>query len=181
MSLVTMGSIAVSRDLADEWQPLASCPTITPPSGDGTAAKSVSFSQLLVAQIPCEALLGYTTLLALFTAASDGSYAIGRWTLYAAAIVVCAMAVLVDYFTKRDYDVEAPAPSTRLHLPVLPILTACLSMAVYGLTVPGSPLQYEVSSTAFGICSGCLAVGGGVMMSIFAPFLGRGNAAQPKA
>lgn len=50
-------------------------------------------------------------------------------------------------------------------------------MAVYGLTVPGSPLQFEVSGTAFAIFSGCLAVGGGVMMSIFAPFLGKGNAA----
>jgi hypothetical protein len=51
-------------------------------------------------------------------------------------------------------------------------------MAVYGLTVPGSPLQFDVSATAFAIYSGCLAVGGGVMMSIFAPFLGKGNAAK---
>src|SRR5664279_3685828 len=46
-----------------------------------------------------------------------------------------------------------------------------------GLTVSGSPLQ-SVSGTAFGRWSGCLAVGGGVLMSVFAPLLGKGNAAN---
>jgi hypothetical protein len=171
--------------------------------GEAQAGSVASFTQLLVAQIPSEALLAYTTLLALFPVAGV-SYNTGRWGLYAAALVVCAVAVLASYLTQRDYgfddtqptpapgiglapsgaDAPAPAQTTalaKLHLPYLPILTAVLSMAVYGLTVPGSPLQFEVSRSAFPICSGCLAVGGGVMMSIFAPFLGKGNAAKPVA
>jgi hypothetical protein len=35
--------------------------------------------------------------------------------------------------------------------------------------------------TTFAIVAGCLAVGGGVMMSIFAPFLGKGNEAKVAA
>lgn len=168
--------------------------------GEAPAGSVAGFAQLLVAQIPGEALLAYTTLLALF-AVGGGSYNAGRWGLYAGAIVVCAAAVLGGYFMQRDYGfddtrttpapavgsapptADAPAPAqvtalAKLHLPYLPILTAVLAMAIYGLTVPGSPLQFEVSGTAFAICSGCLAVGGGVMMSIFAPFLGKGNAAK---
>lgn len=225
MSLLTLASVAVARDLVPvgqalsknamsfkvgalalglgKSQPTSSGEAAAPPV-EQTAGPSVSegsaqggsiagFAQLLVAQIPSEALLAYTTLLALFSV-GGASYNIGRWGLYAAALVVCAVAVLASYFAQRDYgfedtqhvlepgaDASAPAPTgglVKLHLPYLSVLAAVLSMAVYGLTVPGSPLQFEVSGSAFAICSGCLAVGGGVMMSIFAPFLGKGNAAK---
>lgn len=252
MSLLTLGSVAIGRDLAALGSPLAKDATVSKTravseetagqsaTGEPTATPSVAgFGQLLVAQIPSEALIAYTTLLALFSA-SDGSYTTGKWVVYGAAIVVCAVAVLASYLAQRDYifddsgdtrgvvtlattdskpsgtdktqaiaatapvpvlppsapagsDPQPPRPEDepagaagqpatsvigQLHLPFLPAITAMLAMAVYGLTVPGSPLQ-SVSGTAFGIWSGCLAVGGGVMMSIIAPFLGRGNAATP--
>ncbi len=228
MSLLTLASVAVARDLTDAGQPLAKNPALSTmrvlapgpgaeqPAPDAQAAEQpagqpngggqvpaggvASFAQLLVAQIPAEALLAYTTLLALFSV-GGGAYNTGRWGLYAAAIVVCAVAVIGGYLAQRDYGfdntqtgpgpgvgsappkADAPGPAQvtalgKLHLPYWPVLTAVLSMAVYGLTVPGSPLQFDVSATAFAICSGCLAVGGGVMMSIFATFLGKGNAAK---
>lgn len=191
MSLVSMGTIAVGRDLTSPGQPISDAiasESQAPPTGAGAAANLTSFGQLLVAQIPTEALLGYTTLLALFTASPPGSYEAGRWGLYGVAIVVCALAVLVSYVAQRNQDLRCrtagPAARSRRvtqpwpppHLPYLPVISSSLSMAVYGLSVPGSPLQYAVSPSAFAILSGCLAVGGGVMMSIFAPILGRGNA-----
>jgi hypothetical protein len=193
MSLVTMGAIAVGRDLTEPGQPISDA--IGAPSlavvGAGSAASLASFGQMLIAQIPTEALLGYTTLLALFSASPRGLYVAGRWGLYGATIVVCAVAVLVSYFAQRNYDLrdQHPAPIADRpgakgcrppHLPYLPALTSSLSMAVYGLTVPGSPLESSVSAQAFSILSGCLAVGGGVMMSIFAPILSRGNAVTVK-
>jgi hypothetical protein len=231
MSLLSLASVAVARDVTASGQPLPKDATLSniavaalratgqpAPGGhaavlpaaqaagqpDGapaaTAGTAASFAQMLVAQIPSEALLAYTTLLALFSI-GGGSYNPGRWGLYAAAIITCAAAVLGSYLGQRNYGFDdtrtVPAPRTgltppaadgpapahiaahrKLHLPYLPVLAAVLSMAVYGLTVPGSPLQFEVSGTAFAIYSGCLAVGGGVMMSIFAPFLGKGNAAK---
>lgn len=214
MSLLALGSVAIGRDLAAPGQTLTRDATVPraravarPADGahvpeaaaligspNGAVA---SFGQLLVAQIPAEALIAYTTLLALFSAAditvnaggtsfttANTSYAAGRWIVYAAAIVVCAAVVPSSYFAQRDYSFDdadeatVSAPSgRRLHLPILPTVAAMVSMAIYGLTVPGSPLQSEVSGVAFGICSGCLAVGGGVVMSIFAPFLGKGNGA----
>ena len=235
MSLLTLASVALARDLVPLGQALPKNATMSgvgdlasglgqgrPPSGgqaaanpaEQTAGQSVfereaqggsiaSFMQLLVAQIPSEALLAYTTLLALLSV-GGASYNTWRWGLYGAALVVCAVAVLASYLAQRNYGFEdtEPLPESgvgltlpganasdsaqtsapaKLHLPYLPVLTAVLSMAVYGLTVPGSPLQFEVSRTAFPICSGCLAVGGGVMMSIFAPFLGKGNGAKAVA
>jgi hypothetical protein len=235
MSLFSLASVAVARDLAAPGQPVANHATVSKmlaaalgagtvhPSPDGqaavlpaapaagqpagpaaaTAGTVAGFAQLLVAQIPSEALLAYTTLLALFSTGGI-SYNTGRWGLYAAAIIACAAAVLGGYLAQRNYGFDdtqtGPAPGTgstpaaadapdpaqtaapgNLHLPYLPVLAAVSAMAVYGLTVPGSPLQFEVSRTAFAIVSGCLAVGGGVMMSIFAPFLGKGNAAIPVA
>jgi hypothetical protein len=232
MSLLSLASVAVARDLAASGEPLGKDATLSnigfavlgaatgqpapggqagvlpapqtagePAGAAATAAGTVaSFAQLLVAQIPSEALVAYTTLLALFSIGGV-SYEPGRWGLYAAAIITCAAAVLGSYLGQRVYGFDdtqtAPAPGTglnppavdgpapnqitafgKLHLPYLPVLAAVLSMAVYGLTVPGSPLQFAVSGTAFAIISGCLAVGGGVMMSIFAPFLGKGNAAK---
>lgn len=215
MSLLTLGSVGIGRDLAPAGDLLSRDATTSkvrvalvgqgapapgvqtqgaPSTGSAPATSTVStasFGQLLVAQIPSEALLAYTTLLALFTAAGSGTpYRTGRWIVYGSTIVVCAAAVLAAYFAQRQYRFDnsetrqgkrAGRPKSalaRLHLPILPMVTAMLSMAVYGLTVPGSPLQFELSGTAFGIWSGCLAVGGGVMMSIFAPFLGRGNGAK---
>ena len=221
MSLLTLGSVGIGRDLARHGHPLTKDATVSktrvvalapsstttqstvpapaaalppaPPPGDEASAESTagsvaSFGQLLVAQIPSEALIAYTTLLALF-GAGGSSYQPGRWVVYGATIAVCAGVVLSSYIAQRDYEFDdsaqhpdaAISTGTKLHLPVLPMIAAMLSMAVYGLTVPGSPLQGEVSATAFGICSGCLAVGGGVMMSIFAPFLGKGNGAKPVA
>ena len=240
MSLLTLGAVAIARDLTGHGDVLAKDATVsktrlvgvgdhqtveplttTEPAAPTTAAVA-SFGQLLVAQIPSEALIAYTTLLALFSA-SGGSYTTALWAVYGAAIVVCAVAVLAGYLAQRDYTFDdtgaaqgtttntrgaatgpatqttgvagpaqvtppvpvavspSPAPARspvgKLHLPFLPAITAMLSMAVYGLTVPGSPLQ-SVSGTAFGLWSGCLAVGGGVLMSVLAPLLGKGNAAN---
>jgi hypothetical protein len=204
MSILSLASVAVARDVAGAGQPVAKDPSVAkmrivgrgvddsagrqavgqPDAGaDAPGGSVASFGELLVAQIPSEPLLAYTTLLALFTA-SGVSYRPGRWALYSATIIICAAAVLGNYLAQRDYafeDMDNSPARAKLHLPFLPILTAVLSMAVYGLTVPGSPLQYELSGTAFAICSGCLAVGGGVMMSIFAPFLGKGNGAKARA
>ena len=230
MSLSNLTTLAVARDLTAAGAPLtdaamsagrgtvapaADANAPAPPlaegqvdavagspqnSGQPPSAGAASFTQLLVAQIPSEALVAYTTLLALFSAGTDGSYNIGRWILYSVTLLVCAITVLANYLSRRTYALVAsptgtpaeaapptapgrkPGPLARiraLHLPYLPASAAVLAMAVYGLTVPGSPLQSNVSHTAFAILSGCLAVGGGVMMSIIAPFLGKGNGMTP--
>ena len=230
MSLSTLTSLAVARDLTAAGAPLTDAAmsagrgTVAPAaatdanapapplaegqvdavagspqdSGQPPSAGAASFTQLLVAQIPSEALVAYTTLLALFSAGTDGSYNIGRWILYSVTLLVCAITVLANYLSRRTYvasptgtPAEAapptapgrkPGPLARiraLHLPYLPASAAVLAMAVYGLTVPGSPLQSDMSRSAFAILSGCRAVGGGVMMSIIAPFLGKGNGMTP--
>lgn len=172
----------------------ASAPTTTTPAASGAAPSGdeesdggsvASFGQLLVGQIPSEALLAYTTLLALFSGAGDG-YVAGRWALYLLSLPACAAVVASAYFVKRGYvfaddDPNANGVTTLVrHLPWFPMAASVASMAVYGLTVPGCALQVSLTGPAFAIAAGCLAVAGGFMMSLLAPWLGRGNAAQPK-
>jgi hypothetical protein len=225
MSLLSIGAVGIYRDLAPYAKRISANAAVAPaaphpgpatatPSRDsagGRDAGSVaSFGQLLVAQIPSEALIAYTTLLALFSAGTHG-YQPGRWVLYGVSLPACAAVVIGSYLAKRDYTFDdAPADSSEAesadgsadptdsgdngdgagdgpaprpvlgHLPWLPTVAAVLAMAVYGLTVPGSALQGAMSATGFAITSGCLAVGGGLMMSIFAPLLARGNGAAAK-
>lgn len=206
MSLLTLGAIGVGRDLANTGDlvtadSVAHRPRRTRaaraahgaaelPASTGTSADVATFGQLLVAQIPSEALLAYTTILALFAAAEpDQSYKAGRWVVYVGAILVSAAGVLASYTSQRHYGFADSQPHAggqaakkesslaRLHLPVLPMISAVASMAIYGLSVPGSPLQFALSGTAFTIWAGSLAVSGGVVMSIFATVLGKGNGA----
>lgn len=150
---------------------------------DGGAV--AGFAQLLVAQIPSEALLAYIALLALFSAAGEG-YVTGRWVLYGLSLLACAAAVVSAYYVKRGYVFDDPDPGVHSlyvvirHLPWLPMTASTLSMAIYGLTVPGCALQMTLSGPAFAIVAGCLAVAGGFVMSILAPWLGKGNAAQAR-
>jgi hypothetical protein len=170
VSLLVAGTVGVCRDLA------APADRIRMHGGDQSTAGVATFGHLVVAQIPGEALLAYTSLLALFAGSSDG-YLMGRWLLYGISMPVCAAVVLSSYVARR-VAVLGPIGGTRellRHLPWLPMTTAVTAMGIYGLTVPGSALQVTISPTGFAITSGCLAVGGGVVMSIFAPFLGRGN------
>ena len=160
-------------------QPAADAPTV--PSADTGEISVVSYGKLLTAQIPGEALLAYTTLLALFPA--DSNYEPGRWIIYAAAMVVCAAVVIGAYLARRidnfhDRDAGIGRSKPWRHLPYFPACTAVFAMGVYGLTVPGSALQQSMNAPSFAVVSGCLAVVGGVIMSILAPFLGKGNAAE---
>ncbi|HZC73099.1 MAG TPA: hypothetical protein VE442_20565 [Jatrophihabitans sp.] len=171
MSLLMAGTVGVCRDLASPTERISL-------RGDDRSSTGVAtFGHLVVAQIPGEALLAYTSLLALFSASTDG-YRAGRWILYAVSMPVCAAVVLSSYLAGRAAVVGRVSGARELlrHLPWLPMTTAVSAMAIYGLTVPGSALQLTMSSTGFAITSGCLSVGGGIVMSIFAPFLGRGNA-----
>jgi hypothetical protein len=213
MSLLTLGSVGIGRDLvaADDVVTTESIAhrsrrdlvgrtargvaadeaSSAPTKHETQSADVATFGQLLVAQIPSEALLAYTTILALFAAAGpDQSYKSGRWVVYVGAIIVSAAGVLASYTSQRHYGfadkhtqgsadaAKKQSSLGRLHLPILPMAAAVVSMAIYGLTVPGSPLQFAVSGTAFTIWAGSLAVSGGVVMSIFATVLGKGNGAN---
>ncbi|MCX8562280.1 hypothetical protein OS122_15400 [Mycolicibacterium mucogenicum] len=171
-----MGPTATLPRRTDVTQTAPSAPLIDTAAG---------FAQLLAAQIPAEALVAYTTLLALFVD-SGPTYNTGRWALYGFSVIACGAIILATYCAKREYtlnpgnrDIAAVGALCAMRPPYLPIAAAMLSMAVYGLTVPGSPLQYSVPDGAFTLLSGTLSVGGALMMTILTPFLGTGNAAVP--
>jgi len=73
-----------------------------------SAGGVLGFAQLLVAQIPSEALLAYISLLALFSVVGHADNG-GRWALYGFAIAACAVTVLVTYLAKRNYALATSA------------------------------------------------------------------------
>jgi hypothetical protein len=192
MGLLSLADVAIYRDQTrggqpiiarakvDSRQPVADAPT-TPPDGvEGVAV--ASYGKLLTAQIPGEALLAYTTVLALFPD-HNSNYEMGRWIVYFASIVVCVVVVIGAYLARRidnfhDRDAKTGRSKPWQHLPYFPALTAVFARGVYGLTVPGSALQQLMNAPSFAVVAGSLAVGGGVIMSILAPFLGKGNATK---
>lgn len=174
MSLLQAGTVGVCRDLAGPAE------RIRMQGGDQSVAGVATIGQLVVAQIPAEALLAYTSLLALFSASTHG-YRTDRWILYLVSMPVCAAVVLSSFLARRAAVLGRVSGARELvrHLTWLPMMTAVTAMGIYGLTVLGSALQLTMSATGFAITSGCLSVGRGVVMSIFAPFLGRGNSHLP--
>ena len=193
MSLISLSLVGIERD-----RTVTSARPSTPTTG---------FGQLVVAQIPSEAIVAYAALLAVFGVAGS-AYRPGLWVLYGAMVALCPVVIITSYLANRTYgfvdppakkprpvivnqplDIVSPATDdevgavadpkarTPLHLPILPATAGMLAMAVYGLTIPGSALQHTVSNVAFGILAGCLAVGGAVLMAIIAPYLGQPNSA----
>jgi hypothetical protein len=191
MSLISLSAIGVERDRARA----------------GSIADA-NFGRLLVAQIPSEALVAYAALLAVFGVAGSsyvvGRWILYGAMVAVCPIVVTTGYLAKRTYGFRDpipataqptvvanpLDVVNPAGDaevgavpdpkvrTRLHLPILPAAAATGAMAIFGLTIPGSALQYATSNVAFGIIAGCLAVAGALKLAIVAPLLGRANRAE---
>jgi hypothetical protein len=189
MSLASAATLAVHRDLTSHKQPVR-CVTPTSVSSRATVDDTsdtglARFSHIVAAQIPSEALIAYTTLMALLTVSKDG-YHEARWAIYAASVPACGLIVLAAYVQQRGHVPQRRRrprrltwlPRTRHPLPWLSIVTPALAMGVYGLTVPGSPLQYAMSGTGFAVTSGSVSVAGGLALTVVAPFLAQGNAAS---
>ena len=78
----------------------------------------------MAAQIPSEALLAYTSVMALIP---QGGYLPARWMIWAAAIVICMIAVLLGYLSQR----RSPDPSEKPwhKLPYLPMVASAASLS----------------------------------------------------
>ena len=175
MSLISLSAIGLERDQAKA----------------GSIADN-NFGRLLVAQIPSEALVAYAALLAVFGVAGSsyvvGRWILyGAMVAICPVVVITSYLAKRTYgfvdpipptppatVVANPLDVVSPAADaevgavpdpknrTRRHLPILPAAAAMGAMAIFGLTIPGSALQYATSNVAFGIIAGCLAVGGRV-------------------
>jgi hypothetical protein len=191
MSLISLSAIGLERDRASA----------------GSIADA-NFGRLLVAQIPSEALVAYAALLAVFGVAGSsyvvGRWILYGAMVAICPFVVITSYLAKRTYGFNDPTPAAPPPTvvanpldvvspagdaevgavpdpknrTPLHLPILPAAAAMGAMAIFGLTIPGSALQYATSNVAFGIIAGCLAVAGALKLAIVAPFLGRANRAE---
>ncbi|WP_046778071.1 hypothetical protein [Streptomyces yangpuensis] len=177
------------------------------------AAAGQLTSDALVAALPTEVIVLYTSVLGVLSGVLEdddaASYVPLRWGLYCGCILATALALNVTYvFTgvQRKEEVGSrggPLPPNRSDdaatsphakpdndndagkegMPVAETLMACVSFAVWGLVVPGSPLYVILLPPTLPVVVAVLSAAGTFFAAVvFAPWLNRkaGRAADAK-
>lgn len=205
---MSIGSLAVtahrrrSPDIADTSGEARAWAAGTGP-GDAAAA-GAGTSDALVAALPTEVIVLYTSVLGVLTGVLEdndaASYVPLRWALYGGCLLATALALNVTYvFTRVQRKGEpenrstndnlppialtAPAPQpepaddkrgTQEGMPVAETVMACVSFAVWGLVVPGSPLYVILQPPTLPVVVAVLSAAGTFVAAVvFAPWLNR--------
>ncbi|WP_327188053.1 hypothetical protein [Streptomyces sp. NBC_01334] len=218
---MSIGSLAVtahrrrSPDPADTSGRARAWAAGTGPS-DAAAAAGAGTSDALVAALPTEVVVLYTSVLGVLTGVLEdndaASYVPLRWALYGGCILATALALNVTYvFTRVQRNGEpenrgpndnlppiaspAPAPQTSQPsepaddkrgtqeegMPVAETVMACVSFAVWGLVVPGSPLYVILQPPTLPVVAAALSAAGTFVAAVvFAPWLNR-KAGRPSS
>lgn len=160
MSARSLAELAKERDL-------------NPP---GTSVKSAA--EVLVASVPSEALVAYTTLVGIVLAADIGSgYSVFRWTAYGIFIVLAVLAPFVIY-KRRVKDKDAEGKDIRL-VPAWECLATGLAAAAWGLVMPGSPLSIVLQGDALVFTTAGIALGTATLLGFATELLGTANGNNP--
>ncbi|MFG2328747.1 hypothetical protein ACGFMM_03905 [Streptomyces sp. NPDC048604] len=182
-------------------------PAATGPTDTAGAAGAVT-SDALVAALPTEVIVLYTSVLGVLTGVlkddPTASYVPLRWTLYGGCILATAIALNVTYVfasverkdeRRREREngrasdqlppgVAAATPqpaepagdtgAAKEGKPVAETIMACISFAVWGLVVPGSPLYAMLQPPTLPVVIAVLSAAGTfVAAAVFAPWLNR--------
>jgi hypothetical protein len=138
MSLSTLSTIAAQRD---KGVPIRSKPK--PDSAEETrATEERGYMNVLVSAIPTEPLALYTFLTAGIVATIDAgeTQRLGlRWGIYGATIVFIAAWLGAAYLRGR------PKGAAKRRLPVVETAAAVIAFAAWGLVMPESPLNAELT------------------------------------
>lgn len=157
MSLSTLTKIAIQRE---SGAPKATKKKLAP--GE-VATEGRSYLSSLAAAIPTEPLALYTFLVATIvsTIEAKGDQRLPmRWAIYAATIVVIALWLGVSFFRNRDQEKKK-----RRRFPWVETVAAVAAFAAWGLAMPESPLNAELSGddrtiwTAIITAAGVVVVG----------------------
>jgi len=137
MSLSALSTVAVQRD---KGKPRRTNPK-PKTAADADQTEERPYLSLLVAAIPTEPLALYTFLTAGIVATideGDSERIPLRWTIYAGMIVFIAAWLATTYLRGRAQD-------KKRRFPVAETAAAVVAFAAWGLVMPESPLNAELS------------------------------------
>jgi uncharacterized membrane-anchored protein len=134
------------------------------PADEAEAKKTESqgYFDLLVSAIPTEPLALYTFLIAGIVATIDGhdSQRLGlRWAIYGAMIAFIVLWLCASY-------IRRPKTEKKRHLPFVETLSAVIAFAAWGLVMPESPLNAELSGDDQTIWTLIITVGGVALLGL---------------
>lgn len=178
MSIGSLTTLAIEREKA---------PPQTVAKGGGAGAGNgqlpQTFKDALTSAIPTEPLAAYTAAIGLLTgiAASSGKYLPFRWSAFALFLIITGVSVEVSYTLKRKspgpVGVTAPNPAAgHPHpkprtIPALEIFAALLAATAWGLAMPGSALNTQLTGNVATISAGAIAIGGAAVLALVSLFL----------
>lgn len=174
MSISTLTTLGAARD---EGAPKKSDAGKAPEGSDAPAR----ITDALVSAIPTEVVSAYTAAVVLVVGYVDGGghpdqFEALRWSMFVALIVVTAASI---YFSFRA--------KSQKRQPVPELAAGVLAAAIWGLSLPASPLSISLNGDNKGLVPGLIILGGGSLLiavsSVLAKESGkaRGKALAPVA
>jgi hypothetical protein len=183
MSIRSLAAVAVARDNAPAGQPAgggAGEPAIT--GADGMAAGRVAgtppaaggvpqqFVDVIVHVIPTESLSAYTALLGVasgaITATAQRAYLPFRWWAFGGFLVVTVAATWIAYRRAARGPAGVSDPKRQRAFPWAEGLAALIAAAAWGLAMPGSPLDAEISGTARTLATASIIISAASVLSL---------------
>ena len=185
MSVRSLAALAVARDKAQPGAAVggggAEAAVVGAPSGQPPAAGGVpqQFADVVTSAIPSEPLAAYTALLGVAAGTVSKSdprgYLAFRWWVYGIFLAVTAAAVLVAFFRASKSSTGTVATNRR-RLPFAELTAALVAAATWGLTMPGSAFNTQVSGTPQVLATASMVVGAAAFLGLLsAPQLRSGS------
>ena len=197
MSIRSLTSLAVERDRANPGAavpggggPPAPVPAavVAAPGAPAAAAPAVPqvpqrFVDVLISAIPTEPLAAYTALVGVAVGAIDiahpRAYLPFRWWCYIGFLVLTVLAVGISYlraFPAPSTGAPPPPKSTKRLFPWAEGGAALIAAAAWGLAMPGSALNVQLTGTARTLAVATIVVlAASVLSLLFAPQLKTGT------
>ena len=181
MSIRTLTTLAIARDKAAPGQPAS--------GGGGQAAVANAttgpaipqqFVDVLTSAIPTEPLAAYTALIGIAAGTVDlmrpRAYLGFRWGAFAAFALLTVLAVAVSNIRKLTGPGGVVNPANRRAFPWAEGGAALIAAVAWGLAMPGSALNTQLTGTVRTITAASIAIGGAAILSlVFAPQLKTGT------
>jgi hypothetical protein len=179
MSIGSLTTLAIEREKAP--------PQTVAKGGSAGAANGQlpqTFKDALTSAIPTEPLAAYTAAIGLLTgiSASSGKYLPFRWSAFALFLIITGVSVELSYTLKRkspgpvgvtaaNAAADNPHPKPPRTIPALEIFAALLAATAWGLAMPGSALNTQLTGNVATISAGAIAIGGAAILALVSLFL----------
>ncbi len=153
-----------------------------PPAAEAPAAAAdipQEFVDVLTSAIPTEPLVAYTAILGFIAgvanAATSREYLPLRWCIFGAFLVLIVIAVGVSY-SRNAADPTTGSLKREARLPWAEGGAALLAGAAWGLAMPGSAFNGQLTGNVRAIASAIIAIGAAAVLAVlFVPPLKTGT------